>query len=76
MIDLKPFGTTECVMCGFKDSWKENGLRYCVVPHKVSIHIAYRVTTGQLGSPQPHLHVTCQRCQYEWLTETKQRSES
>lgn len=66
-MELRPIGST-CAACG---SIGIATMRYCdAICERVGSRYL-DVRTGMDGS-RPHLHVTCGRCGYEWLTETQE----
>lgn len=69
--DLQPFGNTDCKACGMATHMEHPRMRYCegeCIPSGFGyVNVA---TAG--SAPRPHLHVKCGRCEYEWLTQTKQ----
>lgn len=68
---LLPFATNGCTMCGMDHPAMSAGFRYCA---SGCISIVGRDQYGDMTthgqSPTPHMHRTCKRCGFEWLTET------
>jgi hypothetical protein len=69
-VTLEPFVTpTHCRKCRAYLPEISAGWRYCTT-RCVPVHNGYMEVT-QIGDPfADHLHRTCGRCGYEWLTET------
>lgn len=72
VMELKPFGTQDCIMCGLQAAAAETVPRFqfCEVACRPDGHGGFidARTAGQ--APTPHMHRTCIRCGYTWLTET------
>ena len=70
--ELLPITTNGCTRCGHQAAIPQQSTtyRYCECICERNHLGAYRFTSD-IGTPgQPHLHRTCVRCGYEWLTVT------
>jgi hypothetical protein len=76
-MELKPFGSYECEMCGDKCPTTRYCERSCVRQLKPGWNdkrqtIEWFTDADPYDNRRcPHLHLQC-GCDYEWLTETKQ----
>jgi hypothetical protein len=69
--NLLPFGQDACKACGTPTYVREPALRYCEGLCVEDGQGGFASLTTAGDGPAPHLHVTCDRCSYQWLTKTR-----
>jgi hypothetical protein len=66
---LAPADATTCRICFAERAYIRYCERTCIRGIQGSGYDSFVDATLVGSAPQPHLHRTCKRCAYEWLTE-------